>query len=335
MTSDWRIIVGRRGGDEMYRMLRCALALICFAPATVIATADSAPSPQDLVKVVNESSNFFKLLPYQLTASLVLTPDKDLNIQGNITYYRDRDQERIEITAGEYRETRVHTGDKQYVAGTRTRVLPRRILLETLEKQWLIDYPTSCCLAFGEVERKKMQGASVYCFVVNSQKQRPKRFCVDRDSRSLLETSDGFETVKFLAYRSFRGLQYPSEIKVIDDGKTFLEIHNIEIRQGTVPPESFNVPLNSQEFENCGNLEPSHVVRMEMPNVPSRWHSSYGSVYGLVQPDGSFSDVEVEVSRANPGFAQVLKEAATQWKFSPARCGSRPIAREEQMEIHN
>ncbi|HMF91480.1 MAG TPA: hypothetical protein VKL40_12620 [Candidatus Angelobacter sp.] len=321
----------------MSRMLWCVLALVCVPGGTgaSFTGSDDTPAPQQLIESLNESANVSKLLPYQLKADLVLTPDQGIIIKGQITYFRDRDRDRIDITAGEYHETRIRFSDKVYVAGTRNLALPRRNFLEALEREWMILYPNSCCLAFGKVERKKTQGANSYCFVVDSPTQRPKRLCVDRDSKSLLEISARFETIHFLGYRTRDGLQYPSTVQVIDDGKMFLEIQNIEIRKGPAPPESFTAPPNSQEFENCSDLESPHALHLEMPKVPSRWHSSYGSVYGLVQADGSFTDIAVEVSRANPGFAQALKEAAAQWKFSPALCGSKAVVHEEQMELHN
>lgn len=309
--------------------------LLVVGVATCPSASDVVPTPQQLMKSLNESSSLSKVLPYQLTAKLMLTPEKDVSIPGQIAYFRDRDRERIEINVGEYRETRVRTGDKMYVAASRTLALPRRQMLETLEKQWIIDYPEACCLAFGKVEHKKIQSADSYCFVVDPRKQRPKRFCVDREAKSVLETYDGFEAVNFTGYGTVDGVRYPSKMQVIDDGKMFFEVEAIEVSKMQTPADAFTPPPNSQEFETCSDLASPQALHLEMPKIPSRWHSSYGSVHGLVQTDGSFSDIQVAVSRANPGFGQALKEAAAQWRFSPARCGSKAVVYEEQIELHN
>jgi hypothetical protein len=314
---------------------RFALLFLFVCIASAAFTADLTPTPQELIKAANDSGSLSREIPYQFAASMVLSPDKDVSIQGQIAYFRGQDQERIEITAGDYHEIRVRTGDKLFVVATHTLVLPRRTMMESLEKAWTIHYNSSCCLAFGKVERKKTLGTNSYCFVVNSQERRPQRFCVDRESKSLLEASDGFETLRFMDYRASEGFRYPTRIQVIDDGKTFLEIQNIEIRRAPGSAESFNAPANAQEFAHCADQESAHTLHLEMPHVPSRWHSSFASVYGLVQPDGSFSDVQVQVSHADEKFALALKEAALHWKFSPARCGSKSVVSEEQLEIHN
>jgi TonB family protein len=72
-----------------------------------------------------------------------------------------------------------------------------------------------------------------------------------------------------------------------------------------------------------------------MPRVPSRWHSSYASVYAVVQVDGSLTDVQVQVSRADENFVRALKEAAAQWRFAPAKCDGKAVVSETQLEIHN
>src|ERR1700674_1278956 len=234
----------------MNRITRCILAaaLVLTVTGAHSANSDVTPSPQELINTVNESSSVrLQGSPYQLTADLVLTPPTSAEIHGRITYYRDRDHDRIEITAGEYHETRVRAGDKLYVTSTGALVLPRRHMLETLEEVWTIHYSASCCLAFGKVDRKKTQGADSYFVRVESLNQRPKRFCADRDKKSLLETFDGFETVNLMDYRTLEGLQYPSRVQVIDDGKMFLEIRDIEIRKRQAAPESFSVPPGSQE----------------------------------------------------------------------------------------
>jgi hypothetical protein len=330
--------VQRQGGSKrMGCIIRCVLAGVCvFSCAGALAVKDDVlPTPQQLIQVTNQSSDVLKVIPYRLTADLIVTPDKDVVIRGHIIYDRDRDRERIEITAGDYHETWVNADNKLYVAGTRSLVLPRGSTLKALEKEWVIHDAPSCCQAFSKVERKKTRGADAYCFVATYSDRHPKRFCVDRDAKSLLERFDGFETVVFSDYRAIEGLRYPARIQYVDDGKPFVEIENIEIRKTEISTESFNAPPNSQEFENCAGMETPHTLHMEMPKVPSRWHSSYASVKGLVQPDGSFTDVRVQVSRANPEFAKALEEAAGHWLFSPARCGSKPVVYEEQMEIHN
>lgn len=320
----------------MKRIRWCILVLACFLSGAANALAQEVPSPQDLMRDLNESAKVYNSQPYRLTATFLLTPEKNAEMNGEIHYTRDKDHARIEITAGTYHETRVIAGDRLYVAGTSELVLPRKHMLETLEESWTTVPPgKSCCKEFGQVERKKILGTGAYCFVVNSGKARPKRVCMDAQNKTLLETSDGFETVRFLDYHTLDGFHYPARIQVVDGGKTFLEIQNIELRKEPAPAESFAAPAGGQVFENCADMEAAHAVRMNMPNVPSTSYSSYASVYGLVQPDGSFTNVQVHVSRASQEFAQALKEAAAQWKFSPAKCGGKAVISEEQMEIHN
>jgi hypothetical protein len=315
------------------------LLLVCLLPAQAMfssSSADETPSPEELLRAFHESASAGRIFPYKLSAKLALTPDKDVNIPGQITYSRDKDRSRIEITAGDYHETRVLAGDQLYVSATQALALPRRATLENLEKSWMeISARSSCCLAFSKVEKKKIQGAEAYCFTVASQTTRPRRFCLERESKALLESYDGFERVSFLDYRTLEGFRYPTRIQVIDDGKMFLEIQGLEIQKGEAPAESFTAPADSRVFEKCADQENEHPLQTPMPHVPSRWHSSYASVYGVVQTDGSFTDVRVQVSRADQSFAQAMKEAATHWRFSPARCGGKAVVSETQLEIHN
>lgn len=296
--------------------------------------AEQIPTAEELVQAFQESAGAARAFPYRLSAKFTLTPDKNVSIPGQITYARDKDRSRIEITAGDYHEIRVVLGDRIYVNGAQ-RALPRRDNLENLESLWSeIFSRASCCTTFSKVETKKIEGVDAYCFTMARQNARPRRICLAREGKTVLETYDGFEKISFLQYRTLEGFRYPSHIQVVDDGKPFLEIQNMEMQQGA-PAESFTAPQESRMFENCAGKEYEYPLQIPMPRVPSRWHSSYATVYGVVQTDGSLTDVDVYVSRADENFVRALREAIAQWKFAPATCGGKAVAVETQMEIHN
>ncbi|HVG91198.1 MAG TPA: hypothetical protein VNB54_06875 [Alphaproteobacteria bacterium] len=315
--------------------LALLLALLAFARASFSLThADEIPSAEELVQAFQASAGTASIVPYRLSAKLTLTPDKNVSIAGQVAYARDKDRSRIEITAGDYHEIRVVLGDRIYVNGSQ-KALPRRTNLESLESLWTgIFSRVSCCAAFSQVEKKKIEGVNAYCFTMARQNARPRRICLAREDKTVLETYDGFEKISFLQYRTLEGFRYPSHIQIVDDGKPFLEILDLAMQQGA-PAESFTAPQDARIFESCADQESEQPLQMTMPRVPSRWHSSYATVYAVVQVDGSLTDVQVEVSRADENFVRALKEVTAQWRFAPATCGGKAVAVEMQLEIHN
>lgn len=185
---------------------------------------------------------------------------------------------------------------------------------------------------FQQVEKKKIDGVKAYCFTTDLQDPRPRHICLDREKKWLLETYNGFERVRFFDYRIVEGFRYPGRIVMVDDGNPVVEIRDLEIQKGA-PAESFTPPGDSRKFDHCAGGTYEHPIQLPLPRMLI--HSWYATVYGLIQTDGSLTNVQIEVSRGDDDFRRSLREAVAQWKWAPATCGGKPVITELQFEIHN
>ena len=311
-----------------------SLVLLCVSSAGSAERPD-IPAPQELVRAANDLATRSPADSFHLTASFVITPGKNEEVRGQISFYRDKNREKLEITSGSYHLIRVRLDDHLYILHTDSPPLIRQRTFEHPEKMWSIAFPVPSKVGFGEVSEKKVDGTKAYCFVADPRVARPARYCLDADKRFVLQKDDGFEVTKFLNYRILDHSFYPSEIKFIDEGKLFIDIQNIEVQKREFSSDTFAVPDGSQEFETCDELQPPRWLTPDMPPIPDRRHLVYAAVRGLVDTDGSFHNIGVQVSPPHPDFARDLMDRASRWHFASALCGSRPIAFEEVLDIHN
>jgi hypothetical protein len=180
----------------------------------------------------------------------------------------------------------------------------------------------------------------VQCFSIKDPRYHDweTRYCVDAQSKSLLETKTNFQTVRLSGFARLGEGQLPTSIRIdMHEPKTRLELRDAEIKKLLPQAETFAAPEHAREFETCDNIEGgefTHRVEPAYPRDLAQGNRPTATIfiYGIIDKDGSFTDVHV-FSPEGPAFEKAGREAAAQWRFSPGMCDGHAVAAEKDTMI--
>jgi len=309
--------------------------MVCISAALV--RAQSTSSARELLEAAHQASGLAKITPYQMTANVVVNPVAPTPVKGRITVYRDKDRSRYELQLEDYREVKVFLGGKLYVARSLPYPVPGLKLLRDVDHTWdkLADEGDA---KLGDVQHKKVQHVPADCFEVKNEQK--ERLCFDPARKVLLESMDQHNAVEFSDYTPVGHQLIPRKITVLlelpTEERPVMTLDNIQVTEAQFEGGVFAIPEHAQEFDACENLQPAKAVRAPAPEFsPTVQRRNMASpvihVYGIVDKDGNLQNPMVLSSDAEVRSSTL--EALKKWHYTPATCGTTPVASEQEIEV--
>lgn len=321
---------------------KCSLPLlwvVCLCVISVPAQDHAnVSSAHDLLVAAHQVSGLEQDIPYQISASVVINPATPNEKKGRIVIYRDKDQFRYDLQVESYREIKLVLGNKMYVARSTPFPVPGLRRLQDLDRAWdrLAEDADN---KLGEVSQKKVQHLPAECFDVKGEQKH--RLCFDPARKVLLESLDQRLAIEFSDYAPSLGQQlFPRKITALLELETeerpILTVDNIEVTKGQFAADAFAVPEHSLELDTCDKEQPAKPVKNPNPqfgmSVLRRNASSPTiNVYAIVGKDGSLQNAMVLSSDAD--VRNTVLETLKKWRYTPAQCGSTPVASELETQV--
>jgi hypothetical protein len=322
----------------LFFLLPCVVVLCTFAS---LLRAQSAPLPdaRQLLQGAHEVSGLTQVLPYSVHAAIVINPGESNEKKGQITIYRDQDRSRTDLQVEEYREIKVTLGNKLYIWRSTPAPVPALGRLAETDHTWdrLAEDGEA---KLGDVSRKKVQNTSAVCFEVKGEQRR--HLCFDPARKVLLENLDQRVAVQFTDYTALDQLLLPRKITVLAEleksEKPILVLQDIDVQKARFAATSFSVPEHSMEFETCEKMQPAKPLQTPRPEFGNQLVRKYlgagvpsVNVYGIIDKDGNLQNIKILSSDAE--VQQSIREALKKWRYSPAMCGSSPVAAEKEIQV--
>jgi hypothetical protein len=210
--------------------------------------------------------------------------------------------------------------------------IPARLL--NTEGFWKIELPARTKL--GNIQHKQREHVPAECFSVKEPAYHDSetRYCANPQDNTLMAVSTEFEKITLADFVKIAEGSLPSVITYQTDDGQKVVIRQVELTP--LPPNNnaFAVPEHAREFETCDYIEGGRFLNRVEPRYPRGAGSGAATIYfrGIVQRDGSFTDIDV-FSPDGPAFEKSGLAAAVQWRFSPPTCDGHPIAAENETII--
>ena len=306
-----------------------------FLSATAV-RASEKPDPNLLVKSSSESSDLSKFLPHQLTGTVVLNPRAHSETVGKITAYRDQDRYRSDIELAGQHHTWLLAGNKEYIFDSSPIAFFGLEKLNNLENAWREQRASNGEMKYGGVARKKILGMDAWCLNASYRDSDPLRLCFDAARQLIISSGYAEDSYEFSDFEAIEGQYYPGRIRRIKQGKVVLEVRDLKVQPGPVPQNAFEIPQGAREFETCDNIVPfKRISASELfPHASSHpEESTKVFIYGIVEADGSFDPVQVTSIPRNPELIKLVEDTVKKRRYSPATCGTKPVAAESHGEI--
>ena len=190
----------------------------------------------------------------------------------------------------------------------------------------------------GDVAKKKVQNQAANCFDVKGEKRH--RLCFDPERKVLLEVMEQQRATEFSNYGDVDGHLFPKKITVLLELATketpILAIEDIQVIKAQFAPTAFAVPPHAMEFDTCENMQAAKPVQTPRPEFsPMVARRNAGTpiihVYGIIEKDGSLQNVKMLTTDAE--MQQSIMDALKKWRYTPAMCGTVPVATEKEIQI--
>ncbi len=315
------------------------LLFLSAACAPALPAQDSPADARQLLQSAHEVSGLTPLLPYELHAVVVINPGAPNEKKGTIVIYRDQGRSRTDLQVEDYREAKITLAGKLYVARSTPMPIPGLGRLAETDRAW-DRMAEDGDAKLSDVSHKKAQNVPSNCFEVKGPDKH--RLCFDPARKVLLQKMDQHFATEFSDYSAVGGSQtlFPHKMTVLAEleksEKPVMIVQEIEVRHVRFADNAFAVPQHSLEFEACENLQPAKPLQSPRPDFGQsviRRNIAAGSVnvYGIVDKEGKVQNVQVLSSDAD--VQQAVREALKQWRYSPAMCGSTPVATEREIQI--
>jgi hypothetical protein len=298
--------------------------------------ADTKPDPASLVRSANEVSDLSRVLPHQLTGTVILDPGGKNASAGTITVYRDRDQYRSDIELSGKRRIWLKLGNKIYLSNPSPLAFFGLESLRDIENAWRESWVDSRETKFSHATQKKAFGADVWCITEKHRDYDPVTVCFNAVLGVMVSTGNNENRYEFSDFQTLEGQKYPGNIRRFKNGKLVFEVRNLRAQSGAVPQDVFKALEDAREFMDCENMvEPKLLTSANLlprhPVAAGKWMRIF--IYGIIGEDGTLTDIKVASVPLNPTIDQLVGQAAAQRRYSPAMCGEKPVAHETFTEI--
>lgn len=317
---------------------KCCSLFVCMAwVCGLLVRAQDSSSARQLLEAAHQASGLAKIAPYEMTADVVVNPTAPTPVKGRLAIYRDKDRSRYELQLQDYREIKLFLGSKLYVARSLPYPVPGLSLLRQADRVWdrFIDDSDA---KLGDVQHKKVQHVQADCFEVKAEQK--ERLCFDPARNVLLESMDQARAVEFSDYTPVEHQLVPHKITVLlelpTEERPVMTLENIDVREVQFEAGAFAIPEHAQEFETCDSLQPARPVRSPAPEFSPMVQRRNASspvvhVFGIVDKDGNLQDPMVLSPDAEVRSSTL--EALKKWHYTPATCGTTPVASEQEIEV--
>lgn len=273
--------------------------------------------------------------PFRLKAEIRSYEDAGKTVDGTyVLYWASKDKWRDEITWPDYNEAQVCLGDKiwrRHSSRFRPRsagwVLGQLNLGAHLEK--VIN------TRINEVIVKDLSSGSSICaaFTSGGVSLLDLR-CFLRDSAHLVHEETPFETLDYHEHVPFAGRIYPRRILQFAKGSLSREIRVKELQVSQEWATGLFEPLTGPDVrETCREPELPRLVAPKTPALPSNMLGDFKAHIEVnVGSDGSAQIDRIYVSDVR--IAPYVRTAVSEWRYAPAKCGSKPIDAELSTELN-
>ncbi len=310
----------------------CATALF-----TVAGSAQTIPTPQQLIDAAHKRADASQLVPYVFNADVVVNPgDKKNEKTGRLTISRDHNRARVELEIGDLHETRIVLGDKQYVVPGQGLLFT--IGLDRFDQIWDPTQSQAFYIPskykFGDVQRERMHSVDALCFD-RIFGDRRDHVCFDPDRPKLLHEDSSGKTMEFFDFTRAGQMGDPRRVRIEELHMPPIEVNNIAFTSAVLKDEVFTISEKSIELETCDDIKPPQAVHTPNPDFPGAMHRHKGGVVLLdlfITKEGKVSTVQV-MNPDNDGLDDNVKATVKTWRFKPATCGDRPVDMEMHAEI--
>jgi hypothetical protein len=317
--------------------LLCAVAFLLVVLCLHAQDKDAAPDAKTLLQKAHELSGPSMILPYEMHAAVVINPGAPTEKHGKLTIYRDKDRSLTDLQVEDYRETKLTLGNKLYITRSTPFPVPGLGRLAETDRAWdrlSEDGDT----ALGNISHKKVQNTAAECFDVKGHERH--RLCFDVTRNVLLENLDQQRAFEFSDYQAAGQQLFPHKITVLleleKSEQPVLTIQEIDVRKAQFADTAFAVPEHALELDTCEAMVPARPLQMPRPSfgmtvVRRNASARVVRVYAIANKEGSLEGVKILSSDAE--VRQAVQEVITKWRYSPAMCGSSPVASEQEIQI--
>ncbi len=313
-------------------MIRFLGVGLIFITALCSATASDKEETRKLVEEVNATSSASLIGPYQISARLLINPHTKEEKTAEWKFFRDATRYRVELRIGGYQEIQVRDGNKLFIRRT-PGVFPSPGLgqLTHPEQLWQVWAPPGSSLS--GVSGK--QAGAALCFSVKPKGYSANtHYCVSSQNKTIISHKNSSQIVELGKYLQLGAGYLPGTIEIRDsEPKRHIIFEDLRAQQLSPAAETFTAPEQARQFETCEYPKSAESIHRVEPTLPG---NSAGTatifLHGLIQKDGSISDLQV-FSPEGPALEESGRNAASQWKFSPATCDGHPIASEMEIVV--
>jgi TonB family protein len=308
------------------------------------ASADQAPSAQQLLDAAHKVSDLSPLGPYVLTARVVLNPgDSKREHAGTLTISHDHDLSRVELKIDGKDEVQTRRNHASYIVPSQT-MLPASGLIG-FDKSWdplhWKEMENDDKYKLGKVHAENIGEHRAWCFDKKTAYMKftlTEKLCFDATRPRLSRRGASTKTrTEFMDYTQMGEQEYPQKVSIIREHMAPIEVTDVHVVPATLSRELFKPPENAIEVESCANEQPPEPKHTPEPSFPARAsaESKRGTVVlnVIVAKDGT-----VPMARSlTPdiyGFSESAEQTVRTWQFKPATCDGRAIAMEMNVEVN-
>jgi TonB family protein len=313
------------------------VCLIVAVPLLAQENANAAPDAKAVLEKAHEVSGPSLLLPYEMHAAVIINPGTPGEKKGRIKIYRDKDRSLTELTVEDYRETRLTLGNKLYITRSLPYPIPGLARLAETDHTW-DRWAEDNEAALGNVSHKKVQNTAADCFDVKGQVKH--RLCFDASRNVLLENLDQQWVYEFQDYQAAGQQLFPHKITVLLELEKselpVLSIQEIEVQKAQFTDATFAIPDHALQLDTCEAMVPAKQLQAPRPefgmSVSRRnAEAKVVRVYAIVNKEGNLENVKV--LSGDPDVRQAVLEVTNKWRYTPAMCGTSPVAAEQEITI--
>lgn len=322
---------------KSYALLLCGVSLFVLS-AGVLCADDARPEAKQLLVSAHEASDLAAILPYELHGTVVINPGTSNEKKGSITIYRDHERWRSELRVEDYQEVKLVRGNKLYIYRSTPLPVPQLGRLAETDHYW-DKLAEDGDAKMGDVAKKKVQNQAANCVDIKGEQRH--RLCFDPEKKVLLEVMEQQRATEFSNYGDVDGHLFPKKITVLLELSTketpILAIEDIQVIKAQFAPTAFAVPPHAMEFDTCENMQAAKPVQMPRPEfspMAARRNAAVSPtihVYGIIDKDGNLQNVKMLT--ADPEIQQPIMDALKKWRYTPAMCGTSPVASEKEIQI--
>ena len=303
------------------------------------ASAEQAPTPQELLDAEHKATDLSSVGAYILRADVVVNPNSPaLERRGTLTIVRDHDRARFTLESNGKTQQRVVLGKKQFFSPEQETLFGMG--LNDFDYSWDPGRPPQFASnerpAFGKVRAQKIQGREAWCF--DEKRQQSKiQLCFDKATSVLLQASSNAKSRReYSDYISFGTSMYPRKAEVFRESLAPFELDQISITKAELNDDLFKPPDNAVVVEVCDHEKPPEAISAPEPNFPrgakEARQEALTVVSALINNEGRV--IAAQALGSDPyGFGQITADAVRTWRFKPATCDGRPVATQMNIEM--